>query len=97
MRWVARAVGDEDAVEVVRDFVDGEVVREDSRGGTAGGERAEDVLLDAAVNHGDVQITTGGHMAGRLCRDTLHQVDLLRVDEGFVLISIVFLANGDAG
>ena len=34
---------------------------------------------------------------GRLGADLADQVDLLRVDEGLVLVGIVLLANGDAG
>lgn len=95
---IAGAVGDEDPVEVVRDLVDGEVVGEDGDGGAAGDEGAQDVLLDAAVDDGYVHVAVrGGDVEGRLGGDALDEVDLLGVHEGFVLVGVVFLADGDAG
>lgn len=96
--WVTGAVGDEDAVEVVGDFVDGEVEGEDGDGGAAGDERAEDVLLNSAVDDGYVHVALGGgDVEGRLGGDALDEVDLLGIHKGFVLVGVVFLADGDTG
>jgi hypothetical protein len=96
--WVAGPVGDEDAVKVVGDLVDGVVVGEAGNAGAAGDEAAEDVLLDAAVDQGDVHVAEGGaDVEGGLGGDAADQVDGLRVDEGLVLVRVVLLADGDAG
>ena len=95
---VAGPVGDEDAVEVVGHLVDGVVVGEAGDAGAAGDEAAEDVLLDAAVDEGDVHVAEGGaDVEGGLGGDAADQVDGLRVDEGLVLVRVVLLADGDAG
>lgn len=36
-------------------------------------------------------------MEGGLCADFADQVDLFWVDKGFVLVGVVFFANGDTG
>jgi hypothetical protein len=95
--WVTRAVGDEDTVEVVSDFVDGVVVREACNAGSTGDEAAKDVLLHTAVYQSNVHVAERrADVEGCLCRDTTDQVDGLRVDKGLILIRIVLLANGDA-
>lgn len=95
---VAGPVGDEDAVEVVGDLVDGVVVGEAGDAGAAGHQAAEDVLLDTAVDQGNVHVAERGADVERcLGGDAADQVDGLRVDEGLVLVGIVLLANGDAG
>lgn len=98
MGRVTRTIGDEDSVEVVCDFVDGVIVREDRNAGSPTDERAENVLLDTAVDDRNVHVATPGrNVEGGLGADLLHQVDLLRVDEGLVLIGVVLLSNGDSG
>lgn len=57
---VARAVTDEHAIKVVSDLVDGVVPREAGDARTTGDERAEDVLLHATINDGDVAVTVAG-------------------------------------
>lgn len=95
---VAGSVGDEDAVEVVGDLLDGVVVREAGDAGAAGDEAAEDVLLDTAVDEGNVHVAKGrADVEGCLGRDAADQVDGLGVDEGLVLVGVVLLADGDAG
>ena len=97
MRGVSRPVGDEDAVKVVRDFVDGVVVGKAGHARAAGDEAAQNVLLDAAVDHGDVHVAVGGRdMEGGFGADLAHEIDLLGVDEGFVLVCVVLFANRDA-
>lgn len=91
-------VGDEDAVEVVGDLVDGVVVGEAGDACAAADEGAEDVFFDAAVDDGDVGgAAGGGDVEGRFGADFADQIDLLGVDKGFVLIGVVFFADGDAG
>jgi len=98
MGWVTGAVGDEDAVKVVGDFVDGEVVGEDCYACSTADQAAKDVLLDTAVDDCNVHIPVHGtNVEGGLGADFLDQVDLLRVDERFILIGIVFLSNRNSG
>lgn len=95
---VAGPVGDEDAVEVVGDFVDGVVVGEASDACAAADQGAEDVFFDAAVDNGDVGgAAGGGDVEGGFRTDFADQVDLFRVDKGFVLVGVVFFADGDTG
>ena len=96
MGRIPGAIGDEDAVEVVRDFVDGVVVGEAGHAGAAGDQAAQDVFFHAAVDDGDVEVAVGGgDVEGGFGADLAHEVDLLGVDEGFVLVGVVFLANRD--
>jgi hypothetical protein len=98
MSWVARAVGVEDTVEVVRDLVDGVVEGEAGDAGTAGDEAAKDVLLDTAVDQSHMHVTERRADVERsLRRNTTHEVNSLRVDVCLVLVGIVLLADGDAG
>lgn len=98
MGGVTGAVGDEDTVVVLSDLLDGVVVGEDGDGGTSADQAAKDVLLDTAVNEGNVESSTGGlDNEGSLGADTLDQVDLARVDEALVLVCIVLFADGDSG
>jgi hypothetical protein len=97
MGRVTRAVGDENAVEVVSDFVDGEVIREDCDACSSADQAAKNILLDAAVDDCYVHVSVHGtNVEWGLGADFLDQVDLLRVDESFILIGIVFLSNGDS-
>ena len=59
MRRVAWSVGDEDAVKVVGDLVDGVVEWEASHRRATTDQAAKDVLLDTAVNQGNVKVTEG--------------------------------------
>ena len=94
--WVTGAVGDEDTVKVVGDLVDGVVIGEAGDAGTARDKAAKNVLLDTAVDEGNVHVTEGRADVERcLCRNTTDEVDSLRVNEGLVLIGIVLLADCD--
>jgi len=95
---VTRAVGDEDTIEVVGDLVDGVVEGEAGDAGATRHQAAKDVLLDTAVDQGnvhvaerraDVERSLGGH--------TADEVDGLGVDVRLIFIGIVLLADGDAG
>jgi len=95
MRWIPRSIGDEDAVEMVSNFVDWVVVWECSDACTAADEATEDVLLDTAVNDSDVIIPEAGvDMEGCLGANFADEVDLFRVNEGRILLLVIFLANG---
>jgi hypothetical protein len=95
---VTRAVGDEDTVEVVGDLVDGVVEGEAGDAGASRDQAAKDVLLDTAVDQGDVHVTERrADVEGSLGGHTADEVDSLRVDVGLVLIGIVLLADGNAG
>jgi hypothetical protein len=60
MGWVTRAVRDENAVEVVGDFVDGEIVGEDSDACSAADQAAKNVLLDTTVDDCYVHVSVHG-------------------------------------
>jgi hypothetical protein len=95
---VTGAVGDEDAIEVVCDLVDGVVEGEAGDTGTSGNEASKDVLLNATVDQSDVHVAKGrANVEGSLGRHATNQVDGLGVDVRLVFIGIVLLANGDAG
>ena len=99
VRRVAGPVGDEDAVVVPHHLVDGVVVREHGGVRAAADQAAQDVLLDAAVDNGNMRATLRVRrrdVEGRLGADLAHQVDLLRVHEGLVLVRVVLLADRDA-
>ncbi len=91
---VTRAVGDEDTVEVVGNLVDRVVVGEDGDGGAAADQAAQDVLLYAAVDQGNVEGRVGvGNHEGGLGAHTLDQVDGARVDEALILVGIVLVTD----
>lgn len=94
MSRVTGTVGDEDTVKVLRNLVDGVVVGEDSDGSTSADQAAKNVLLDTTVDEGNVKRGTRGlNNEGSLGGNTLHKVDLTRVDEALVLIGIVLFTN----
>ena len=96
MSWVTWAVRDEDTVEVVGDFVDGEVVWKDCNACTATNQAAKDILFDTAVNDCYVHVAgRGADVEGSFGADFLDEIDLLRIDESFVLIGVVFFSNCD--
>lgn len=94
---ITGAVGNEDAVEVVSDLVDGVVVREGSDAGAAANKTSQDVLFDSTVDDGHVEVSGRADVKGRLGADLADEIDLFGVYEGFVLIGVVFLANSDTG
>lgn len=97
MGWITGAVGDEDAVEVVGDFVDREVVGEDCDACSSANQAAKNVLLDTAVDDCNVHVSgRGTDVEWSLGADFLDQVDLLGVNESFILIGIVLLSDGDS-
>jgi len=97
MGRVTGTVGDEDTVKVLRNLVDGVVVREDGNGSTSADQAAKDVLLNTTVDEGNVERGTGRlNNEGSLGGNTLHEVDLTGVDEALILIGIVLFTNGDS-
>jgi hypothetical protein len=97
MGRVTGTVGDEDTVKVLRNLVDGVVVREDSDGSTSADQAAKNVLLDTTVDKGNVKRGTGRlNNEGSLGGNTLHKVDLTGVDEALILIGIVLFTNRDS-
>ena len=97
MGWVTGTVGDEDSVEVVGDFVDGVIVREGGDAGTAADKASQDVFLDSTVDDSHMEVSGGTDVERRFGADLPDKVDLFRVHERFVLIGVVFLANGNTG
>jgi hypothetical protein len=94
--WVTRTVGDEDTVVVLRNLVDGVVVRKDGDGGTAVDQASQNVLLDTTVNESNVEIGTGRLDDKRgFGAHALDEVDLTRVDEALVFVGIVLFTNGN--
>jgi hypothetical protein len=97
MSWVAGAVGDEDAVKVVSHFVDGEVIGKDCDTCSSADQASQDVLFDTAVDDSNVHVSAlGADVEWSLGADSLHQVDLLGVNESLILIGIIFFPNGDS-
>lgn len=98
MSRVAGAVGDEDTIEVLSHLVDGVVVGQNCDGSATADEASENVLLDAAVDEGNVQVGAGGLDDKRsLGANTLDQVDLARVDKALIFVGVVLVTNGDSG
>jgi hypothetical protein len=92
MSWVARTIGNEDAVEVVGDLVDWIVVWEASDARTTAHEAAENVLLDTTVDKSHMEVTNiGVDVEWCFGRDSLDKVDGLGVDIRFVFVGIIFL------
>ena len=54
MSWITRPIGDEDAVEVVCNLVNGIVEGEDCDAGAATDEASKDILLDTTVDDSHV-------------------------------------------
>lgn len=97
MGWIARSVGDENAVKMVSNLVNRIVIWECCHAGTPADQTSKYVFLDAAVDDGDVKIAIGGtDMEGRFGANLVDQIDLLRIDKSFVLVCVIFLADGYA-
>jgi len=93
---VTRAVGDEDAVIVVGNLLNLEVVGEYCYASPAADKASEDVLLDTAVNQRNVILRVVGlNNEGCLGADPLDQVNLAGIDEAFVLVCIILVSNRD--
>ncbi len=98
MSWITGAVGDEDTIKVMGNLMDREIIREDCDACTASNQAPQDILLDTAVDDSDVHVTIErADMKGSLGADPLDQVDLFRINESLILISVVLLSNGDPG
>ena len=98
MSWVTRTVGDEDSIEVMGNLVNWEVIWEDSYAGPTTDQAAKNVLLNTAVNDSYVHVAAlRADVERSLGADSLDQVDLFWVNESLILISVVFLSNGDSG
>jgi hypothetical protein len=83
---------------VLGDLVDGIVVRQDRDRGATADEAAHNVFLDTAIDEGNVQVGAWRLNNKRgLCADTLDKVHLAGVEETFVLVGIVLVANGNPG
>lgn len=96
--WVTGAVGDEDTVNLAGNLVDWVVVRQDRDRCSSADQAAQDVLLDATVDQGNVEGRVGRRdHEGGLGAHPLDQVDLARVDKALVLVGIVLVANRDPG
>jgi hypothetical protein len=92
--WVTWAVRDEHAVEVMGDLMDGEVVGEYGDTRTTSNQASENVLFDTAIDDCYVHISIGGiDVERRLSADLLDQVNLLGVNECFILIGIVLFSD----
>lgn len=95
---VTGAVGNENTVKVVRNLVDGIVIREDRHSGATADEAAKNVLLDTAVDQSNVVLGPRvGDNEGSLCANALDKVDLTGIDETLVLVGIVFVSDGNPG
>lgn len=95
--WIARTVRDEDTVKVVSNLVDRIIEWEGRNTGTSRDQTTENVLLDTAIDQGNVHVTErGAHMERGLGAYPANEVDGLGVHEGLVLIGIVFLSDSDA-
>lgn len=98
MGWVTWAVGDEDAIKVVSNFVNRIVKGETSDTCTTADQAAKNVFLDATIDDGDMGNRRGStDVEWSLCADFSNQVDLFGVDKGFVLVLVVFFSDGDTG
>ena len=96
MSWISWSVGDEDTVEVMGRLVDRVVVWQASHACTTAHNGANDVLLDTAVEQGNVSVSIGRwHVERRLGRHSLHQVDAGWVLERLILVGVVLLTDGD--
>jgi hypothetical protein len=97
MRWVARAVGDEHTIKVMRNLVDRKVIWQDSDTSATSHKTPENILLDATVDNRHVHISIlGTNVEWGLGTDFLDQVDLLWVNKCFILVGIIFLSDGDS-
>lgn len=95
--WIAGSVGDEDTVKVMSNLVDWVVIREDGHTGSTANETSENVLFHSAVDDGNVgSAVCSTNVKGRLGADLTNKVDLLRVDEGFVLVGIILFTDSDS-
>lgn len=95
--WVTGTVGNEDTIKVVSDLMNGIVEGEACYASTTRHKAAEDVLLDTTIDQGNVHVAEGGaDVEGSLGRDTTNKIDSLRIDVGFIFISIVLLADSNA-
>ena len=97
MSWITWSVGDENAIEMMRYFVNGIIIGEARNTCSSANKTSEDVLFDAAIYDCHVEISIAGtYMKGLLGAYLTDEIDLFGVDKGFVLVCVVFLSNGDS-
>jgi hypothetical protein len=93
---VTGAVGNEDTIEVVSDLVDGVIEGEHRNASSAADQATQDVFLDTTVKDGNVTLRVGSaHVEGSLGADLTNKVNLFRIGESLILISIVLLTHCD--
>jgi len=96
MSGITRAVGDKDAVVVVGNLLDLEIIWEDSDTGATADQAAQDVLLDTAIDESDVELGVGRlDNEGGLGANLLDQVDLAGIDKALVFVGVVLVTDGD--
>lgn len=94
MGWVTRSIGDEDPIEMMSNLMDRIVIWKNSNAGTSTHQAAKNIFLDTAVDDSNMKISlTRTNMKWSLGADSSDQIYLLRVNECFVLIRIILLAN----
>lgn len=82
----------------MRHLVDRIVIWESGDAGPTVDETSQNVLLDSAIDHGDVEIAMWRADVKRsLGADLADKVDLFGIDKGLVLVGIVFFTDGDPG
>src|SRR5438046_1954678 len=92
----ARKLLHENTIKVMGNFVDGEIIWEDSHARTALDQAPQNILLNPTVDDSYMKIPTGAHVEWCLGADLLDEIDLLRIHKRLILVSIIFLANGDS-
>ena len=91
---IARTIGDEDSVEMMSHLVDRIVERKCCHTCTSTNETPQNILFDTAVDNSHMEISNvAADMERRLSAHFTYKVNLLWIDESFILIRIVFLAN----
>lgn len=97
MSRVTWAVGDEDAIKVVGDLVNGIIKGEAGDTGTTRNKTAQDVLFHTAIDESNMHVAERrAHMERSLSGHTTNQVNGFGINVGLVFVGIVLLANGDA-
>ena len=97
MGWISRSIRQENSIILMGNFLDRIVVRVDSDTSPSSDQTADYVLLDTTIDESDFQIRIASFdMEGVLCADLFDKVDFSGIEERFVFVGIIFLADDDS-
>ena len=94
--WISRAIGQENSIILVCDFLNRVVVRVDSDTSPSSNETSNDILFDSAIDESNIQIRVASlDMEWMFRADLLYKIDFARIEERFIFVCVIFFSDND--